>query len=63
MVKIMEIFLMILKKKKEKEKISFYDGQKYSYMSKRNTLFNILQNKTKRTEESKQIVENNWSGC
>ena len=62
MVKIMEIFLMILKKKKkkkEKEKISFYDGQKYSYMSKRNTLFNILQNKTKRTEESKQIVENN----
>lgn len=59
MVKIMEIFLMILKKKKEKEKISFYDGQKYSYMSKRNTLFNILQNKTKRTEESKQIAENN----
>ena len=58
MVKIMEIFLMILKKK-EKEKISFYDGQKYSYMSKRNTLFNILQNKTKGTEESKQIVENN----
>lgn len=59
MVKIMEIFLMILKKKKEKEKISFYDGQKYSYMSKRNTLFNILQNKTKRTEESKKIAENN----
>ena len=59
MVKIMEIFLMILKKKKEKEKISFYDGQKYSYMSKRNTLFNILQNKTKQTEESKQIAENN----
>ena len=57
MIKIMEIFLMILKKKKEKEKISFYDGQKYSYMSKRNTLFNILQNKTKRTEELKlQII-------
>ena len=48
MVKIMEIFLMILKKKKEKEKISFYDGQKYSYMSKRTRC--LIYFKTKRNE-------------
>lgn len=54
MVKIMEIFLMILKKKGKK-----YPSVMAKILVQTNTLFNILQNKTKRTEESKQIAENN----
>ena len=62
MVKIMEIFLMILKKKKkkEKEKISFYDGQKYSYMSKRTRCliyFKTKQNELKNRSKLQRTIE------